>query len=85
MEVLLKRRTRVVLAVALAAMMLLLASEVMAAHGGFHRSQPTNPPGNPDSGIRTGGTNQFSHGNPGGPTDTGPSQVVVSPSLVQQA
>jgi hypothetical protein len=86
MEVLLKRSTRVVLAMALAAMMmLLLASEAMAKHGGLHMSQPSRPPGNPDSGINTGRGNQVTHGNPGGPTDTGPSQAVVSPSLIQQA
>ncbi len=86
MEVLLKRRTRVVLAMALAAMMmLLLASEAMARLGGLHNAQPAAPPGDPLSRIETGGTNRTTHGNPGGPDDKGPSQVVVAPSLIPQA
>jgi len=75
-----------VLAMALAAMMMLmLASEAMAANDRIKRPQPGVPPGDPDSGINTGRTNRTSHGNPGGPTDKGPSQAVVSPSLIQQA
>ncbi len=83
MEVLLKRSTRVVLAMVLAAMMmLLLASEAMAKPG-VKEPQPVRPPGNPDSGITTGRINR-GIGNSGGPDDKGPSQAVVAPSLIQQ-
>ncbi len=65
-------------------MLLLLASEAMASHGGLHRSQPSRPPGNPDSGIVTGRGNQVTHGNR--PDDVGHLQApLVSPSLIQQA
>ena len=87
MEVLLKRSKRVVLALVLAAMMMLiLASEAMARHGGIHRPQPIQPPGNPDSDIQTGRINRTTHGNPGGPSDAEPpaGQAVVAPSLIQQ-
>ena len=95
MEVSLSTRIALALVVAIAAVMLAMMAAVavtmvsadpaLANHGGLHRSQPSTPPGNPDSGIITGKNNRVDHGNPGGPTDVGPLQVLVSPSLIQQA
>ncbi len=69
------------------AVMIVTAEPAEAKNDRPRRPQPTSPPGNPDSYIRTGRSNRdhaVLHGNPGGPIDKGPSQAVVAPSLVQQ-